>query len=159
MFNIITYALAAIALGWSFTQDRQKTRQALVKAWKTFSSIMPDFAGILALVGLALSVLSPAAIQSVLGGRSGWVGMALASIVGAITLIPGFVAFPLAASLLHNGAGVMQIAVFVSTLMMVGIVTLPLERRYFGSKATYLRNGLSFIFSFVAAIILGVVVK
>ena len=159
MFNIIMYGLAGLALVWSFATDRKKTRQALIKAWKSFNNILPDFAGILALIGLALSVLSPATIQSVLGGRTGWIGMALAAIVGAITLIPGFVAFPLAASLLHNGAGVMQMAVFVSSLMMVGIVTMPLERRYFGSKATYLRNGLSFIFSFVVAIVIGVVIK
>jgi hypothetical protein len=55
--------------------------------------------------------------------------MLIAGLVGSITLIPAFVAFPLAAALLHNGAGIMQIAVFVSTLMMVGWIrydlTLP----------------------------------
>lgn len=58
--------------------------------------------------------------------------MLIAGLVGSITLIPGFVAFPLAAALLDNVAGYMQIAVFISTLMMVGIVTIPLEIRSFG---------------------------
>lgn len=45
--------------------------------------------------------------------------------IGSITLIPGFVAVPLAAALLKNGAGYMQIATFVSTLMMEMISVIP----------------------------------
>jgi uncharacterized membrane protein YraQ (UPF0718 family) len=83
--------------------------------------------------------------------------MLITAVIGAITLIPGFIAFPLAASLLERGAGISQIAVFVSTLMMVGIVTAPLEIEYFGKKETLLRNALSFLFSFIAAAVIGAV--
>ena len=83
--------------------------------------------------------------------------MLVAGLVGSVTLIPGFVAFPLAAALLNSGAGFMQIAVFISTLMMVGIVTITLETKYFGKKAAVARNGLAFVFSFVVAIVIGVV--
>jgi uncharacterized membrane protein YraQ (UPF0718 family) len=82
-----------------------------------------------------------------------------ASILGSITLIPGFIAFPLAAALLKSGAGYMQIAAFVSTLMMVGVVTLPMEIKFFGKKAAYLRNGLAFVFSLIVALVMGVVLK
>jgi len=58
---------------------------------------------------------------------------------------------------LENGAGYMQIAAFVSTLMMVGIVTLPAEINYFGKKATIIRNATAFGFSFVVAMVMGVV--
>lgn len=159
MFSIITYSVAGLALLWSLAKDRRKTKQALMKAWRSFNNMLPDFAGILALIGLLLSVLSPEAISAIMGSRSGMLGMVLAALLGAITLIPGFVAFPLAASLLSRGAGVTQMAVFVSTLMMVGIVTMPLEKKHFGAKATYLRNGLSFLYSFVVALVIGVVVK
>jgi uncharacterized membrane protein YraQ (UPF0718 family) len=159
MFSIITYSVAGLALLWSLAKDRRKTKQALMKAWRSFNNMLPDFAGILALIGLLLSVLSPETISAIMGSRSGMLGMVLAALLGAITLIPGFVAFPLAASLLSRGAGVTQMAVFVSTLMMVGIVTMPLEKKHFGAKATYLRNGLSFLYSFVVALVIGVVVK
>lgn len=159
MFSTITYIVAGLALAWSFISDRKKTKQALMKAWKSFSNMLPDFSGILALIGLLLTVLSPGTISAIMGSKSGLIGMLLAAILGAITLIPGFVAFPLAASLLSRGAGIPQVAVFVSTLMMVGVVTLPLEKKHFGAKATYLRNGLSFIYSFLVALIMGVAVK
>jgi uncharacterized membrane protein YraQ (UPF0718 family) len=94
-----------------------------------------------------------------LGTSSGVWGVLAASLIGSITLIPGFVAFPLAAALLKSGAGYMQIAAFVSTLMMVGIVTLPMEMKTFGKRATIVRNVSAYLFSMVVAIVMGVVLK
>ena len=59
---------------------------------------------------------------------------------------------------MENGAGYMQIAAFVSTLMMVGIITIPVEIKYFGKKISILRNVLAFFFSFLVAAIIGMVV-
>ncbi|NBK25040.1 MAG: permease, partial [Spirochaetia bacterium] len=52
----------------------------------------------------------------------------------------------------------MQIAAFVSSLMMVGIVTLPVEMRYFGKRLAIMRNVFGFFFSFVVASVIGSVV-
>src|SRR5690554_728401 len=109
VFEIVLYILAITFLVISFVKDRQKTRAALLKAWKAFAGIIPALAGILALIGLLLSILSPEIITSVLGQNTGFWGMILTSVIGAITLIPAFIAFPLASSLLQSGAGIMQI--------------------------------------------------
>jgi uncharacterized membrane protein YraQ (UPF0718 family) len=159
MFTIIIYILAIVLLGVSFLKDRKKTRMALLKAWKSFENILPQFLSILLIIGVMLAILNPDTISRLIGQQSGWAGIVIASIIGSITLIPGFVAFPLADVLLENGAGFMQIAVFISTLMMVGIVTIPVETKYFGKKATILRNVLAFGFSYVVAIVIGVVLK
>jgi uncharacterized membrane protein YraQ (UPF0718 family) len=157
MFTLLLYLLAGALLIGSFLKDRKKTKMALKKAWKAFENILPQFLSILIIIGIMLAVLSPETISKLIGQQSGWLGMGIAGIIGSVTLIPGFVAFPLAAALLKSGAGFMQIAVFISTLMMVGIVTIPLEIKYFGKKAAFLRNGLAFAFSFVIAIVIGVV--
>lgn len=157
VFTVILYILAVGLLLLSFIKDKKKTKMALKKAWKSFENILPQFLSILIIIGVMLAVLSPETISKLIGQRSGWYGMAVAGVIGSITLIPGFVAFPLAAALLNNGAGFMQIAVFLSTLMMVGIVTIPVEMKYFGKKAAIIRNSLAFIFSFVVAIVIGVV--
>jgi len=155
MFTIILYILAVFFLFLSFVKDRKKTGMALKKAWKAFENILPQFLAILVIIGLMLSILTPEQISRLIGQQSGWLGMLIAGVIGSITLIPGFVAFPLAAALLHNGAGYMQIAVFISTLMMVGMVTLPVEMKYFGRKAAILRNSLAFVFSFIIAAVIG----
>lgn len=155
--TMVLYVVSISALIISFFKSREKTVLALKKAWKSFENILPQFLSILILIGLALSVLTPEQISKLLGQESGWVGVLIASIIGAITLIPGFVAFPLAAALLKSGAGYMQIAAFVSTLMMVGIVTMPVEFKYFGKKATIIRNSEAFMFSLIVAFIMGVI--
>lgn len=159
LFEVILYILAFTFLTYSYIRDKQKTRTALIKSWKAFINLLPALAGVLALVGLVLTVLSPDLISKVLGQNTGFWGMIITSLVGAVTLIPAFVAFPMAASLLNSGAGIMQIAVFVSTLTMVGTVTAPMEAKYFGWRVTLLRNGFSYLVSFAAAIIIGVVLR
>ena len=158
MDTIILYVIAGVGLLASLFKDRGKTVKALKKAWKAFEGILPQFLVVLILVAVTLAVLDTATIARYLGGGSGPLGVIIAALVGAITLIPGFVAFPAAAALLNAGAGATQIAAFVSSLMMVGVVTLPMEMKYFGKRAALLRNGFAFIFSFVAAIFVGWVV-
>lgn len=158
MQTTIFYAVALSLLLLSLIKDRQKTRRSLIKAWKSFANILPQMLGMITSIGLLLALLSPAVISSIIGSSSGWWGVLLAAIVGSITLIPAFVAFPMAAILLENGAGYMQLSAFVSTLTMVGLITLPLEIRFFGKKFTILRNSLAFVLSFVVAFVISKVV-
>ena len=153
--NLALYGVTAALLAVSWYKDREKTGKALKKAWKAFENILPQFLGIILLIGVILSVLSPQQISQLIGEDSGWVGVIIATVIGSITLIPGFLAFPLAAALLENGAGYMQIGAFISSLMMVGIVTMPVEFLYFGKKATFLRNGMGLVFSILVALVIG----
>ena len=155
MFSYVVFALAGLGLLLSYFKDVNKTKMALKKAWKAFENILPQFLSILLLIGMALAILSPEVISNLLGAKSGFLGLFIASMIGSITLIPGFIAFPLVAALLKNGAGYAQITVFVSTLMMVGFVTLPLEIKTFGKKAAILRNLTAFVFSYIAAFVIG----
>ncbi|MCL6591839.1 MAG: permease [Firmicutes bacterium] len=159
MFNLILYLICIAVVIFSWLKDRQKTKLALNKAWKSFENILPQFLGVLVLVAILLAYFDADTISRVLGDRSGWWGVVIAAVVGAITLIPGFVAFPTAALLLKNGAGLTQMGAFVSALMMVGVVTLPVEIKYFGKKMSIYRNILAFLFSFIVAWVIGVVAK
>ena len=158
MYNYVVYSLAIGLLGLSWFKDRKKTLMALKKAYKSVLNILPELLGIILIIGVILAVLDPPTISKMIGAESGPLGVIITAVVGAITLIPAFIAFPTAAMLLEGGAGVMQIAAFISTLMMVGVATAPLEIRYFGKKATIIRNVLAFLFSFVIAYIVSVVV-
>ncbi|MDF2569374.1 MAG: hypothetical protein K0R55_978 [Sporomusa sp.] len=156
---VIAYVLALSVLVWSYSKDKTKTRQGLKKAWKAFENILPAFAVVLLLIGILLTIISPATVTTMMGKDSGFYGMLIAGIIGSITLIPGFIAFPLVKAVLDMGAGIQQVAIFVSTLMMVGVVTAPLERQFFNTKVMLLRNCMSFIFAFVVAYVLGQVMS
>ena len=103
-----------------------------------------------------LAVLDRETITWLLGAESGAAGMAVAALVGSVTLIPGFRAVPLAASLLSSGAGYGQTAMFLTTLMMVGLVTLPLETTFFGRRLAVMRNALAFVYAVISSVIPGV---
>ncbi|MGB7604431.1 MAG: hypothetical protein WBL93_03045 [Lutisporaceae bacterium] len=156
--NTGLYLVTVALLIFSFYKDKKKTKMALKKAWKAFENILPEFLVVILLVGVLLAVMNPDVISKIIGADSGWIGVVLSAVIGSVTLIPGFIAFPTAAMLLQGGAGYMQIGAFVSTLMMVGVVTLPVEIKYFGNKLTIYRNILAFIFSFIVAYIIGLVV-
>ena len=153
--SYLLYGITIVLLLLSFFKDRKKMRMALKKGWKAFDNILPQFLVVILFVGVMLAVLDPQTISRLIGKNSGWVGVILAAVVGSITLIPGFVAFPTAALILQAGAGYMQIGAFISTLMMVGVVTIPVEIKYFGKKMTLLRNLMAFIFSFFVAYVIG----
>jgi len=158
MDTLTLYIIAAVAIAVSVIKDRKKTVLALRKAWKAFEGILPQFLVVLVLIAMILAMLDTATISRLIGSRSGVWGILGASLIGAITLIPGFIAFPAAAALLAGGAGVVQIAAFVSSLMMVGIVTLPMEMQYFGRRVALTRNVFAFAFSLLAALFVGWVV-
>ena len=157
IFTYIIYVMTIILLGLSFIKDNKKTVLALKNAWTMFITVLPQFLAILLLVGLFLAGFEQETIQKIIGTESGVIGMIITSLIGTIALIPVLIAFPIASELIQNGAGLMQITVFISTLTTVGFVTLPLESKYLGKKVAVLRNMLAFLFSFVVSFIIGVV--
>jgi uncharacterized membrane protein YraQ (UPF0718 family) len=155
--TIVFYGIAVLALVISFSTNQKKTKLALRKAWKSYENILPQFLSVLVLISILLAVLNTETISKLIGSDSGWLGVMLAALVGSITLIPPFVSFPTAAMILKAGAGYMQIGAFVSTLSMVGVVTMPVEISFFGKRLTLLRNLLAFIFSFFVAYVIHLV--
>jgi len=150
--TLIFGLLTGIVLIVSFILDNKKTILGLKKGWKMLFSILHPFLNILILISFVLFFIPDTLIVKYLGANSGWLGFTIAAIIGSITLIPGFISYPLAATLLKQGATYAVVAVFMTTLMMVGIVTLPLEIKYLGKKAAIFRN----VLNFVAAIIIGI---
>lgn len=159
MFTKILYAAAIIWLIFSYFKDQSKTKTALKKAWKSFENILPSVLTILLLIGMILTVLDAETISKLLGAESGFIGLCITAVIGSITLIPGFVALPLAASLVSAGAGYAQIALFISTLMMVGVATFPMESKYFGKRTALKRNIFSLITAVITSLMIGVAMR
>ena len=155
MFTEVLYTAAILWLILSFFKDRAKTVTALTKAWKSFENILPSVLTVLILIGFALTLLDAENISKLLGSESGILGLCIAAAIGSVTLIPGFVAFPLAASLVSAGAGYAQIAIFISTLMMIGVATFPLEAKYFGKPTALKRNILSLLVAMITSLLIG----
>ena len=140
---------------FALVKDRTKTRQAIVVAIRSFIRIFPTVLIIIILIGLLLGFVPQSEISRIVGKEAGFRGILVIALLGAVLHIPSLISFPLAASLLKGGASVTSVAVFITTLTMIGMVTLPLEIRELGKKMALLRNGISFLIAIVIGLIMG----
>ena len=120
-----------------------------------FNKTLPDYLKLLMIISVIL-LLSQDFIITYLSQDNIFIGLILSLLIGSVTMMPGFIAYPLAKILVNNGVPYMVVAGFVTSLMLVGIVTFPLEKKYFGTKATLMRNSLSFMVAFGIAILMGI---
>ena len=152
---IALWIVTAAALTASLIASRERTAAALKLAVKRFGKILPAFLTILVLFSVAITLLPQDVIMRLLGKESGWLGVAIASGAGSVTLMPGFITFPLCRALLEQGVPYMVLAAFSTTLMMVGVLTYPLERQYFGRTVTLVRNAISLVIALIVALVIG----
>jgi len=150
------YIIAGLAVLISFVVNREKTLKALKIAARRFINILPAFLVMLILVSIVLFLVPDKVISSYLGINNRLVGVFWASLFGSITLMPGFIAYPLCGILLKQGVPYMVLAAFATTLMMVGVLTYPIEKEYFGIKVTVVRNVISLFIALVVAVMTGI---
>jgi len=153
IINIIAVAGLLIA----FAKDRDKTIKSLKMAGKSSIRMLPMVFVIIIIIGLLLGFVPPDQISRFIGEQSGMTGILLVGAVCAVMHIPSLLSFPLAASLLEDGASVSAVAAFITTLTMIGTITLPLEIKELGKKMAILRNGISFVIAIIIALIMGII--
>ena len=150
------YIVTGFSLLLSFIVNREKTFKAIRVATHRFVNILPAFLGMLILVSIVLFLIPDKLISQYLGKNNIFIGVLFASFFGSITLMPGFIAFPLCGILLKKGVLYMVLSAFSTTLMMVGVLTYPIEKEYFGVRLTILRNIMSLFIAFVVALMTGI---
>lgn len=160
MNNALIFISASLLISLaSFILNKEKTILGFKKGLKMLKGILLPFLNILILVSVVLYLIPPEIITKYLGAESGTMGYAIASIIGSITLIPGFISYPIAGGLIGQGASYGVIATFMTSMMMVGVVTLPLEIKYFGKKVAIVRNVLNFFACLIIGVLVGLILQ
>lgn len=153
---IILYSAVALGLLISLIADRQKTLKALKIALKKFLFLLPMFLLLSIAVGVLLTLMPPEQIMEQLGEKNLLWGSLLGGLLGSISFIPGFIVFPLGGLLKDQGMAITIISALTSSLMMVGILTLPMEREYMGGSLALKRNGAALIIAAVVTLCTGI---
>ncbi|MEA2015836.1 MAG: permease [Actinomycetota bacterium] len=157
IFVDIKRLLAFVFLIYSVVKNRDKTKKALKIALKTLVKILPVMIIIVISIGFMLGFLPSGIISRVVGEQAGFFGVLVTAALGSILFIPSLISFPIAASLLDGGASIISVSAFITTLTMVGVITIPIEVREMGKKITVLRNIFSFIFAVIIALIMEII--
>ncbi|MDO5724804.1 MAG: permease [Tissierellia bacterium] len=158
IFTLIVWIMTLSFLLISFLKDKAKTKDALKMAFGLGKGMVLNILVIIFIIGIILTVLPPESIAQTVSQHSVFISTIGAALFGTITLVPAFIAFPLAGKLMLGGVNIMPIVSFLTTLTMVGVVTMPLEREEFGNKFTIVRNGLSFLFAIIIALLMGLLI-
>jgi len=138
---ILTIILTII----SFVFDKSKTLKGIKKGMMMFVKILPTLLSVIILVSVVLFFISDEMMINFLGKDAGLGAYGSAAIIGSVSIIPGFIAYPLAGILLKAGVSFSVLSVFITTLKMVGVLTIPIEAKFFGLKTAIIRNLLSFL--------------
>lgn len=153
----ILFVITGILLVVSFIANKQKTLNGLKKGAVQFLRLLPTLLTVIILVSVAMFFIPEKVLLTYFGDQAAILGYLSAAIVGSVSLIPGFISFPLAGMLHEGGVGYGVIALFITTLKMVGILTIPVEAKYFGLKVTLMRNGISFLGAIVIGAIMAII--
>jgi uncharacterized membrane protein YraQ (UPF0718 family) len=153
----IIYGLTIILVIISYIKNKKKTINGIKKGIKTFLKVLPILLPLFLIVGILLAVITPEFVYNILGENSGILGYVLGMTIGSITFMSPFVAYPLGAELLANGAAHPQIAGFLVTLMSVGIIYYPMESKFFNKKAAIYRNIVALLGAIIVVLVVLVI--
>lgn len=157
-YTIGFWVIGLIVFGLAIKKDKEKAKATMKKTKGMMKHMIGDILGIILLIGLVLTFVPPSTIENVLGSNNTIVATVVASLIGSITLIPAFVAFPLVGSFIDAGASVVPGVSFLTTLTMVGVVTFSLEKKTFGTSFAIKRNIYGFVGAIVIALVMGVII-
>ena len=153
---IYLYIISGVLLFASFIADRKKTKKALLIAVKKIKQILPSFVFMLILVSAVLYFFPEDRIVKYLGSDFSAGSISIAALIGSISMIPGFIAYPLAGILRSSGVPMSVIAAFVTSLMLVGVISFPVEKFYIGTKTAVIRNIIAFLISLILSLMTGI---
>jgi len=156
MVAVFINIFALILFIVSFSKNKEKSKQALKIAISKGIGLAPQLISLIAVIGIVFAFLPPELIKEYLGGEFSIIQVGAASLFGAVMMIPSLIALPLAGSLIDAGASYTPVAAFITTLTMVGFVTIPVELKELGKKITIYRNGLALIFAVIISFMIGV---
>ena len=139
----VAFTLAGIAW-WKGGQDL--ALEGLRQGFQTLVSVTPMLLAAFLTAGLTNVLISKELVERWLAAGTGWRGILIGCIGGA--LIPGgpYVYYPIAGSLLQSGAGLGVLVAFVTAKNLWSISRLPYEFALLGPPLTLVRYALTLIF-------------
>lgn len=152
--NIILWTITIGLLVLSFIKSKDKSIKALKVAMKKFIAVLSLFLVVMVGFALIITFVPTDLLQKYIGSDSGIQGIALSLGLGSVSVMPGFAAFPLCAALKGEGIPYYIIAAFSLSLMNIGIITFPIEKKFLGLSVAVIRNLIALIVCVIALIVI-----
>ena len=99
---ICLYLTTLVLLTISFITNRKRTLTAIKIAWNKFRFVLPAFIEMIIIVSIIIYLVPDSLIVKYLGKSGIFQGTIFAAAAGAVTVMPGFLAFPLSGILIKK---------------------------------------------------------
>ena len=124
---------------------------AFYRAFKSFLSALPVITGVVLLLGLFKTFVTPGMITSIFTGEP-FRDTLIGSMLGSILTGNPITSYIIGGELLDDGVSLFAVTAFIMSWVTVGITQLPAEALFLGKRFAFARNALSFVLAIVVAV-------
>jgi len=122
------------------------------KALKSFGVMLPVLLGVILLIGLFKTYITPELISSIFIGNL-YQDTLLGSVIGSVSAGNPITSYIIGGELLNEGVSLFAVTAFIVAWVTVGVIQLPAEASILGKRFAITRNILSFVLSILVAIV------
>ncbi|HEC81672.1 MAG TPA: hypothetical protein ENI42_04535 [Thermoplasmatales archaeon] len=124
---------------------------AFYKALKSFTSAFPVIIGVVLLLGLFKTFITPKMITSIFIGEP-FRDTLIGSTLGSILTGNPITSYIIGGELLNDGVSLFAVTAFIMSWVTVGLTQLPAEALFLGKRFAVARNILSFILAIMVSV-------
>lgn len=136
--------------------SQKDTRPTFLKVLKksalSFFSMTPMLLGVIGLVGLFQTLVTPQMLATLFQGSAA-IDTLIGTVTGGISAGHPMISYVLGGELLKQGISLYAVSAFILSWVTLGLIQLPAEIEVFGRRFTLYRNILAFIFTLIVAML------
>jgi uncharacterized membrane protein YraQ (UPF0718 family) len=151
--TVVLGVIAAVLLAAGYYKGEGQHVTGLKSALSMTVSIFPLLVFAFIVAGMIQVLLPEEVISKWVGTESGFRGIFIGTVAGAMAPGGPFVSLPLAAGLYRSGAGIGTMVAFLTGWSLWAFSRLPMEVGILGWKLTLIRIGSTFFFPPIAGLL------
>ncbi len=128
----------------------ERLKNIFTGAYYSLRSMAPMLLGVVGLVGLFQTYMTPQMLQSLFSGHT-LSDMSIGVVAGGVSVGQPFISYIIGGELLDEGVSMYAVSAFILSFVTLGVVQLPMEWSLFGRRFTLVRNLLALVFAFIVA--------
>jgi uncharacterized membrane protein YraQ (UPF0718 family) len=157
--TVVMFVIAVVLFIIASLQGEGKNIAGLKSAWNMTLQIIPLLIFAFIIAGLVQTLIPRDLISSWVGDESGFRGILIGTVAGALTPGGPYVSLPIAAGLLKTGASIPTMVAFVTGWSLMSVARIPLEVGIMGWRFTLIHLLSVIIFAPLAGLIASLLMK
>lgn len=157
--TVVMFVIAVVLFIIASLQGEGKNVAGLKSAWNMTLQIIPLLIFAFIIAGLVQILIPRDLISSWVGDESGFRGILIGTVAGALTPGGPYVSLPIAAGLLKTGASIPTMVAFVTGWSLMSVARIPLEVGIMGWRFTLIHMLSVIIFAPLAGLLASLIMK